>query len=58
MKLWDVKQVADFLNVKPRTVRERYRNNPAFPRPYKLNEITMRWDADEVIAFVKSSRES
>lgn len=24
MKLWDVKQVAEFLNVTPRTVREAY----------------------------------
>ena len=58
MRLLDVKQVAALLNVSPRTVREKYRNNPKFPKPYKLNAITMRWDEDEIIAFIQACREA
>lgn len=56
MQLWNADQVAQFLNVKPRTVLEKFRNNPKFPKPYKINGRVVRWDADEIISFIKSSR--
>ena len=56
MKLWTAQQVAEFLQVAPRTVKEKYRNRPDFPRPCMISTKKLRWDADEIVSFVKSSR--
>lgn len=56
MKLWSAEQVAEFLNVCPRTVKEKYQNRPEFPKAYRISKAKLRWDADEIINFVKSCR--
>lgn len=56
MKLWDAKQIAEFIGVKPRTVKEHYITKAGFPKPFRLNARVLRWDADEVVAFVKKCR--
>ncbi len=56
MRLITAEQIASLLNVKPRTVKDRYINRPDFPRPYRVSKRVIRWDENEVISFVKSCR--
>ena len=56
MKLWTAQQVAEFLQVAPRTVKEKYRNRLDFPKPCRISAKKLRWDADEIIGFVKDSK--
>lgn len=56
MVLLNKSQVAELLGVKPRTVIEKYRNRPDFPKPYSISAKALRWSKDEVLGFVQSCR--
>jgi predicted DNA-binding transcriptional regulator AlpA len=56
MKLWTKEQVADFLQLSPRTVAEKYQIREDFPKPFRCPRL--RWDADEIERWVKKQRQN
>lgn len=56
MNLIDAEKVAEMLQVKPRTVKEKYRNRPDFPKPFRLSKRNLKWDSSEIESFIKGSR--
>lgn len=60
-ELWSASQVADYLGLAYRTVRETYIHRPGFPQPVAFPNDTgakpeLRWLAIEVKAWVKGLR--
>jgi predicted DNA-binding transcriptional regulator AlpA len=53
--LWTAEEIADYLRVSPRTVREVYAPQPGFPRPVSPGRH-LRWYAHEVAEWVEGTR--
>ena len=55
-QIWSAKQVADYLGVCPRQVRERYSIQPGFPEAIRLghgSRSPIRWKAADILNWVE-----
>mgnify|MGYP005669468643 CR=1 FL=1 len=50
----DTNQVAKLTGLKPRTVREVYKDKPGFPRPFYIGRYY--WDKQEVVKWIRKQR--
>lgn len=53
-QLWTGDMVAEYLHMKPRTVKEKILVKPAAPRPIKVMGGHPRWKAIEIIKWAES----
>jgi predicted DNA-binding transcriptional regulator AlpA len=54
-KLWTITDIANYIQKKPRHVRDKLVKIPSFPRPILLpsaSERSRRWYPDEVISWI------
>lgn len=56
-QLASIKGRPGLLPVSPATIWRWTRENPHFPKPFKLGASTTVWDADKVEAFIAAQRE-
>lgn len=46
---WGIKQIADYMGLKPRTVTDKVSKRPDFPKPKARSSQRVRWwEADDV----------
>jgi predicted DNA-binding transcriptional regulator AlpA len=53
--LWSMEEVAQYMGLRPRTVRENIACRPDFPKPTRLSN-SLRWYAAEVAEWVVDQR--
>lgn len=53
-RLWTAEDIAQYLQLSPRTVSEKLAMQPGFPKPLKLG--VKRWYMVEVLAWAKRNR--
>ena len=53
MKLLSAEQIAELLQLKPRTIKEKWICRQDFPRPYRPSKRKLLWDEAEIINFLK-----
>jgi len=49
-------KVAEMLDVSPATVKRWARENPSFPKPFKLSENVTVWDSSEIADWLKAQK--
>lgn len=54
--LWTADDIAEFLTLAPRTVKEKLVHRPDFPAPLRLSSKVKRWFRDEVIEWAMRQR--
>jgi predicted DNA-binding transcriptional regulator AlpA len=51
-----MRDVNHLTGLSPATVWRKVKNDPGFPRPYKLSRGVTAWDEGEVIAWLESKK--
>lgn len=57
MALVSTKEVAELLNIPSNRVTNLEKRDPTFPRALRLSHRTLRWDMDEVKAWIQQRKE-
>ena len=52
-QFWDIKKVAEYLNLSPNYVRENYCCDPDFPKPYRIKQGKLLYKAVDVYRWVE-----